>query len=365
MKNLTHKIKLLRGLLTSATAFAGPDYVNIDITRRCNLKCLGCCFHSEHVPQAKQRYFGPLDISLDLIKKNLPALKKSGTHLIIIQGAGEPLLHPDILEIVSLIKQAGLELILITNGTLLDQDKLNTLIDARLDVLKVTLWASSLEQYKENYPGTDPLNFDLVLNNLRLAVELKNKKQSLLPEICLHHPINRNNFRTLDKFVDLAVSLKCNAISFSPFSPVWQELNQFALSQKEEEEVSGVLRRVSRRLKALAIRNNIQQVLLRYQWGEKVWKKVPCYISWFEARIRPDGMVLPCGRSDLIFGNLNQESFPEIWNSPAIRNFRRQSITCKGLSALTSRCDCDYCCFVYDNLRVHRIFKWFAPLRKK
>ncbi|HAJ56812.1 MAG TPA: hypothetical protein DCL35_03470 [Candidatus Omnitrophica bacterium] len=361
MKNIKDKIKLFEGLLTREIAKTGPNYVDLDVTRRCNLTCLGCCFHSPYVEDAKQRYQEGADIDPGLVRRVVPELKKAGCQLIVIQGAGEPLIHPGIVEIASIIKKAGLRLIIITNGLLLDEDKATAFIDMSVDALKVTMWASSPEQYRLQYPGSDESNLGLFLDRLKAVKELKAQRKSRLPNVCLHHPINRNNFRTIDRFVDLALSTGCDSLSFSQFSPVWQSLAPFALSREEEKEVVATLCRVRKRLDSLTVPHNIDNALLRYRLGQNVWQNLPCYIMWFHARIRSDGAVQACGRSELTFGNLHQMSFSQVWNSPSIRRFRRQAMSCRTLSGLRKSCDCDYCCFARDNMRIHRIFKWFAP----
>lgn len=126
------------------------------------------------------------------------------------------------------------------------------------------------------------------------------------------------------------------------------------------------LLKMEKRLALTGMDHNIGGVFERYRTGAAVWEKLPCYIAWYHDRIRVDGSVQGCGRCDdqVNFGNLNTETFPDIWNSPAIRDFRRQTMTRKGLASLGDRCDCMQCCFVGDNLRVHRIFKWFHPFAR-
>ena len=105
------------------------------------------------------------------------------THSLILQGAGEPFLHPDLFEMVSTAKAAGFHVTLLTNGTLLDQDIIQALMDARLDTLKVSLWASSTEQYQQNYPGTNPDNLRRVEDGLKLLESLKAERNSMLPMV--------------------------------------------------------------------------------------------------------------------------------------------------------------------------------------
>lgn len=220
MATFYQKIKLLQGLLTYEIAKTGPFYVDIDLTRRCNLRCLGCPYHSLYVNITSPRNPAVTDISFDLVKRLYKDLKTMNTHTLILQGAGEPFLHPRIFEIVSAAKAAGFHLTVLTNGTLLDQHAMRALMDARVDTLKVSLWASSIEQYQQNYPGTNPDNFRKVVDGLKLLASLKAERKTAFPFVQLHHPINRCNFQTIDALVDLASRMGCNALSFSPFRPV-------------------------------------------------------------------------------------------------------------------------------------------------
>lgn len=351
-------------MLTRETAFTGPDYIDLDVTSRCNLTCLGCCFHSPYVKDPKQRYSKGDDIDLGLVRRVMPEIRDLGAQLIVIQGAGEPLIHPEITQIVSEVKKSGLRVIMITNGLLLDREKINALADAGLDMLRMTLWAGSSQEYALQYPGSDPKNLDRFLDILKLLRQMKKERKGVFPHVCLYHPINRNNFKTIEHFVGLALAHGCDSISFSAFSSVWQSLEQFALTKDEEGEVTQVLSGVKKKLNAIRMPHTIDQLITRYRLGEKVWRKIPCYIMWFHARIRSDGAVQACARSELTFGNLHQASFSEIWNGAATRHFRGQAMNLQGLAALTKSCDCDYCCFALDNRKIHRIFKWFVPFRK-
>jgi hypothetical protein len=45
---------------------------------------------------------------------------------------------------------------LITNGTFLEEASIRFLVNAQLDILKMSLGASSPEEYEQSYPQTDP-----------------------------------------------------------------------------------------------------------------------------------------------------------------------------------------------------------------
>jgi MoaA/NifB/PqqE/SkfB family radical SAM enzyme len=363
MATISQKVNLLRGLLTGERAYTGPFYVTIDMTRRCNLKCFGCRYHSSliNIPAPGDQTI--LDISFNLVKKLCEELATMGTHSITLMGEGEPMLYPHLIDSISIAKSLGFHVTLITNGTLLDEASIHSLIDSQLDLLKVSLWATSIEEYEQNYPGTNPDYFRRTVNGLKLLSLLKTEKKSKFPSVDLHQPINKHNFEKTDAMVDLAYEAGCNAISFSPFLSHRGELAPYILSPEEEKSLCLSLIKTKKRLNSLSMEHNIDETLLRYRIGEAVWDKLPCYIGWLHTRIKVDGMVLPCGPWTQPFGHLKENPFREIWNGAGYRSFRRKTLTRKGLISIEKECDCGFCCLINENLRVHQIFRFFSPLR--
>lgn len=80
----------------------------------CNLRC----------PYCSVVYRGSFGnrIELGIIKKYVNTLKKYGLKAVILTGGGEPTLYPQINELIEFLHdKSGLELALITNGTMLDK----------------------------------------------------------------------------------------------------------------------------------------------------------------------------------------------------------------------------------------------------
>lgn len=302
-----------------------------------------------------------MDIPFDLFKTLCDGLQKMGTNSILLTGEGEPLLHPRIFDMISVAKEAGLHVILFTNGTLLDETRVQSLLDACPDTLRVSLWASSPEEYEKNCPGSDPATFLKTMEGLKLLTRLKADRKSLLPSVILHHPINRNNFENVNDMVNLAYQAGCNALTFSPLKCWWGSLGSVSLSQTEENQLFHSLIQMEEKLDSFSLKHNIENTVLRYKIGYAVWQKMPCYIAWLHVRIRVNGNVLPCHRYALPMGNLNEERLQEIWNNPAFRAFRTKTMTRLGLTSIAEHCDCNFCGFIHDNMQVHRVFKWFSP----
>lgn len=361
MAKLSQKINLMNGLLTCETAIGGPSYVSIDVTQRCNLQCLCCIYHSPLVGVSPREVRSP-DISPDLFQEVCRELKTMGTNLIIIEGEGEPLLHSRIFDLISIAKRMGFQVMLFTNGILLDETRVLQIIDLKVNILKVSLWASSPEEYAQNYPESDIRNFEKVVNGLKLLSYYKIEKKAAFPYVELCNPINRYNFQKIEKMVDFLYTTGCNSIFFSSVNSHKGKFASFALSPDEERLFKLSLKGIKKKLDAVSIKHNIDQVLLRYKIGEAVWEKLPCYIAWYHSRIKVDGTVLPCNRCNLPMGNLKQDTFHHIWNAPNYRVFRRKAMTRNGLTLLSEHCNCGYCCHVVNNKRIHKVFRWLSPL---
>ena len=94
--------------------------------RRCNLSCAYCNEYDDHSLPVPTR---------DLIRR-IDRLAALGTGVVTLSG-GEPLLHPDLDEIIRRIRGHGVIATLITNGYLLSRDRIRRLNRAGLDHLQI------------------------------------------------------------------------------------------------------------------------------------------------------------------------------------------------------------------------------------
>jgi MoaA/NifB/PqqE/SkfB family radical SAM enzyme len=105
-----------------------PVLVHIIPMRRCNLDC-GYCNEYDDVSKA---------VPLEEMKKRLDILADMGTSIITISG-GEPLLHPDLDELIRHIRRRGIYAGMITNGFLLSKERIERLNEAGLEYLQISI----------------------------------------------------------------------------------------------------------------------------------------------------------------------------------------------------------------------------------
>jgi MoaA/NifB/PqqE/SkfB family radical SAM enzyme len=96
--------------------------------RRCNLSCAYC---NEYDDVSKP-------VPLDEMTRRIDHLARLGTSIITISG-GEPLLHPDLDQIIARIRHHGRMAGMITNGYLLVPERIQRLNRAGLDHLQISI----------------------------------------------------------------------------------------------------------------------------------------------------------------------------------------------------------------------------------
>lgn len=116
--------------------------IYIEPTNRCNLACVSCIRNSWDEPLGEMS-----SVTFARIAEGLRFFSPPPD--ILFGGLGEPLAHPDIVDMVRQAKDLGSSVELITNGTLLNKLLSTQLIDAGLDTLWVSLDGAAPESYKD------------------------------------------------------------------------------------------------------------------------------------------------------------------------------------------------------------------------
>ena len=105
-----------------------PVLAHIIPIRRCNLACAYCNEYDD--------YSKP--VPLETMRRRLDRLAELGTTIITLSG-GEPLLHPEVDEIIAHIRRRGIMAGMITNGYLLTADRIRRLDQAGLEHMQISI----------------------------------------------------------------------------------------------------------------------------------------------------------------------------------------------------------------------------------
>ena len=127
-RTISRRLREAKLLMRGAIDRDHPIMAHIIPIRRCNLSCAYC---NEY-----DNYSKP--VPLETIRHRLELLGNLRTGVITLSG-GEPLLHPDLDDIIRAIRKNALLAGLITNGYLLTARRVEELNEAGLDYLQISI----------------------------------------------------------------------------------------------------------------------------------------------------------------------------------------------------------------------------------
>ena len=128
LRAVTRRLREVKLIARGALSTRHPVMAHIIPIRRCNLSCTYCNEYDNYSrPVDKEIMFGRLD-----------KLGELGTTIITFSG-GEPLLHPELDELIAHVRRNGALACMITNGYLLTPERVRRLNDAGLDHMQISI----------------------------------------------------------------------------------------------------------------------------------------------------------------------------------------------------------------------------------
>ncbi|MCX7661558.1 MAG: radical SAM protein, partial [Candidatus Omnitrophica bacterium] len=257
---------------------------------------------------------------------------------------GEPLIYPNCIELIKYIKQKRLHCLLITNGSLLEENA-DDLFSAGLDELNVSLDGDKkIHDEVRGMPGL----FEKIERGLKRIYALKKENKTKKPLVNLQTTITKYNYIYLERLVDVAFAVGADSLTFHNLIFISSD----ALS--EQENIDRILKASSEDWQGFLFSPDIDVELLYKKIKKIIAKKYTfsvdfypnfsykelkqyylnpkyrpqqyfarCLSPWITAYIFPDGEVRPCLNSTYSFGNIKEDKFLRIWNSKRAVEFRR------------------------------------------
>lgn len=118
----------IRTILRGLQSQEHPVLAHVCVIRRCNLACTYCSEFDDYSKAVPTR---------DLCER-IDHLARLGTTSINLTG-GEPLLHPEIEQVIAHIRRRGMLAVMVSNGYLLNAEKIKRLNQAGLDRLQISV----------------------------------------------------------------------------------------------------------------------------------------------------------------------------------------------------------------------------------
>lgn len=269
-----------------ATVRGYPFVLHIEVTNRCNLDCKMC----PRTYMCREEGF----MEFSLFKKIIDEAKGK-VEYVELYLFGEPLLHPQIVEMIDYCKDADMCVSLSTNATLLTKKKSHSLLNSEIDFFTLSLDAISKQIYESIRVKA---NFKKVMDNVAYFLNIRQPKSP-------RHTI-----------VQL-IKMKDNADEVDRFIDVWSN--------------SGIQIHLKN---LITWRGDIESINVHEQNQHKLSDvpNEPCDRIWRHFTVFWDGAVVPCHfmyDKKYTVGNIQDKSLHELWNNSKFVDFRKQHILCE------------------------------------
>lgn len=276
--------------------WGSPMAISVEPTNRCQLKCPGCPCGTGDL----DRPGGFLDP--DLLDSILRDLRSDLIHLSLF-FQGEPLLHPQIGQLIRMASERRIYTVISTNGYSLNKDRISDLVNSGLDHLIVSVDGMTNEVYQAYRVGGE---LTAVLDGIERVIRLRSEKNSARkPLVEAQMVVTRKNEHQVEAFVKWARAsgvdlyrIKSAQITDPEENREWIPRND-QFSRYAEDDAGSV---------------RIKSCLRNHCW--RVWSAT--VITW-------DGKVLPCcfdKGADHVWGNASQEPVSQIVKNKKAAEFR-------------------------------------------
>ncbi len=318
---------------------APPLRVQVEITNRCNLRCVMC----DRWKWASEEKKTLDELSIEKLVQLFEELKHIGVKEVLLTG-GETMIRKDFSSIIQHIKKIGLQISIITNGTMVTDEIARALALANA---KVTFSMDGDKEIHDRVRGVQGTFERAVKGIKKIAViydEISNSG-----ELEVNYTIQKSNVKKMTTFLEIADNLKIDRVLFNL---VHGNVNA-ALGKKDVPILKTELEKIVNRKRTTVIVGDIVRLFAEGNLPvhdiasgypvQSLFKKepVPCFAAYQTSFIDCSGSVFPCcycyldnasfsdhqkERDMFCLGNIKTNSFSQIWegNSGGYKKFRKK-----------------------------------------
>lgn len=313
-------------------ALHSPIEIFLESANACNLNCKFCAIRTKHPRPSGKTAIMPVET----MRSVLPWLP--GAASVSLHGFGEPFLNKHLLEMADAAVLHGADVDFFTNGQLLDEPRVQRLVQSRVPHMTVSISTADPILYEHLYEGA---KFEKLRKNLLCLLEEKRREGSNLPKVTFNAIITRSTLEGLPRLVEFAFEHGVEAIDLKPLV-TYDSLPEFQGERIEynPERDEPVLREVRRLGESLGVHIG-QDAYIRTGGNDcsptpatehdsietELKIKKPCPLVFRTIYVRSNGECKPCcfasDDQDLSLGNVLEVPIEDIWNGPRYKEIRR------------------------------------------
>lgn len=232
---------------------------------------------------------------------------------ISLHHSGESFLHNELMDFIKYAKENGLEVVMTTNGTLIDKDNW-AILNSGIDILNISFAGVDEEDYalirqKNEYEKVKQNTIYIAARKVE-----KNVKMNIMVNIVQ----TQNNEDRITKFKEFYESLEgINDVLIRNLMDWHGEVDVEGLALEKKKGHNKYVMAAWRRMHRIFYKINGKQ--------DHFNKGQICPSLYYSAGILSNGVVVPCCydfNGDINLGNIKEKSFMEIWNGEKMEELR-------------------------------------------
>ena len=280
-----------------------------ELTAACNLSCRYCRASASHEPDQ-----GELDT--DEAKRFVESIAPLKPMLIL--SGGEPLLRPDLFQIIRLAVSLGIRVSLASNGTLITSGLAEEIADSGVSRVSISLDGADAAMHDH---GRGQGSFERSIRgieNLRGRVDFQ-----------INFTVTQKNQSELIRIFDLAEKLGAAALHIFFLVPTGRGREEDVITPVRQEEM---LRQIEGEMdrRTLEVQVTCAPQYARLKKPGHGRGSGGCLAGRRFVFVSRKGEVYPCGYLPLRVGSVREKNFIEIWeNAPELLALRERALTGK------------------------------------
>ena len=299
-----------------------PLILSWNVTRKCNMKCSHCYINADTKESITE-------LTTEEAKKLIDQICEVSKPLLVLSG-GEPLLRPDIYDLVRYGASKGLKMGIGSNGSLIETDAAKKLKEAGIETVSISLDSHIPEQH-DKFRGIQG-SWEKAVNAIKVL-----RKNGVLVQV--NTTVTQQNYSQIDEIMSLVEKLGVENFHLFFLVPTGRGVKIADISStKYEEMIRKTFAKIAQR--KLNVRPSCAPQFMRIakEMGLNMSRWIRgCIAGLYYCRIYPNGEVTPCPYLPIKLGNIREKTFKEIWfNSEMLQTLRN-------FNALKGKCGvCEY-----------------------
>ncbi|MEM9083379.1 MAG: radical SAM protein [Planctomycetota bacterium] len=274
-----------------------PVTVEIDPSNKCNHKCEWCVSMLAHTGEY---------LSYETFTDMIGEIEQMDVKSVVLKGGGEPTVHPDFVPMLERLREAKLSVGLITNGSMPRKGTREKIIE-HVDWVRVSLDAATAQTHQTIHGTKD---FKKIVDNIGWMAA--NSTRTLVGINFVAEPRNHAEIARFTQMAqDLGVAYVSVRCVFDPRAPLPEDVRAAMLAQARQAKA----------LETDTFRVMLGNLTEQYINAEasQPFPYDKCLGPNMVGVVGAEGEVYACcflrGNKDFSFGNINDQSFKDIWNS--------------------------------------------------